>query len=175
MVKEGIKVATNLLRQITKRWSTFEAAAPYRSDYFRNHFLAINALKERKEPYLQAIAEAEEARLTRIYPYAYSPIDPNLKLKPDVIESPLLDKRLYSKNLNEVLDALMDAVFTYITYPKRIQEYSILGDKKRNPHFIAYEKEAKTVWQQWVKAIKDGNTKEAARLSNELLRYTWGK
>jgi hypothetical protein len=103
-----------------------------------------------------------------------------LKTQKDVMKSPFKDERLEVGfgNLETLKDFLMDYLYQYITYPKRVLLLRALNKGETSGWFFdqfkGYEDEVKGVWREFEAAVAKGDIGKAKELGEKLLQYTWG-
>jgi hypothetical protein len=126
---------------------------------------------------LKVLIKAEENR-SRIHWHATHDIA--LSKQKDVMKSPFKDERLEVGfgNLETLKDFLMDYLYQYITYPKRVLLLRALNKGETSGWFFdqfkGYEDEVKGVWREFEAAIAKGDISKAKKLGEKLLQYTWG-
>jgi hypothetical protein len=127
---------------------------------------------------LKVLIKAEVNR-SRIHWHAAH--DLTLKKQKDVMKSPFKDARLergFDGNFETLKDFLMDYLYQYITYPKRVLLLRALNKGETSGWFFdqfkGYEDEVKGVWREFEAAVAKGDIGKAKELGEKLLQYTWG-
>jgi hypothetical protein len=126
---------------------------------------------------LKVLIKAEVNR-SRIHWHATDGV--TLSKQKDVMKSPFKDERLEVGfgNLETLKDFLMDYLYQYITYPKRVLLLRALNKGETSGWFFdqfkGYEDEVKGVWREFKAAVAKGDIGKAKELGEKLLQYTWG-
>jgi hypothetical protein len=126
---------------------------------------------------LKVLIKAEVNR-SRIHWHATDGV--TLSKQKDVMKSPFKDERLEVGfgNLETLKDFLMDYLYQYITYPKRVLLLRALNKGETSGWFFdqfkGYEDEVKGVWREFEAAVAKGDIGKAKELGEKLLQYTWG-
>jgi hypothetical protein len=127
---------------------------------------------------LKVLIKAEVNR-SRIHWHATDGV--TLSKQKDVMKSPFKDERLEVGfgNLETLKDFLMDYLYQYITYPKRVLLLRALNKGETSGWFFdqfkGYEDEVKGVWREFEAAVAKGDIGKAKELGEKLLQYTWGE